>query len=61
MNICRSFLVLFFSCLLVAVGYADKKVQPKTIEANARAGKKVSLTFLLPEKIDRDEFMKSNR
>ncbi|MBG29734.1 MAG: hypothetical protein CMI31_07010 [Opitutae bacterium] len=61
MNACRSFLVLFFSCLLVAVGFADKKIQPKTIEANARAGKKVSLTFLLPEKIDRDAFIKSNR
>lgn len=61
MNASRCFLVLFFSHLLVTVGFAEKPIQPKTIEANARAGKKVSLTFLLPEKIDRDEFMKSNR
>ena len=61
MNTSRYFLVLFFSHLLVTVGFAEKPIQPKTIEANARAGKKVSLTFLLPEKIDRDEFMKSNR
>ena len=61
MNTSRCFLVLFFSHLLVTVGFAEKPIQPKTIEANARAGKKVSLTFLLPGKIDRDEFMKSNR
>ena len=61
MNTSRFFLVLFFSHLLAVVGFAEEKIQPTTIEANARAGKKVSLTFLLPEKSDRDEFMKSNR
>lgn len=61
MNTSRYFLVLFFSHLLVVVGFAEKPIQPTTIEAKARSGKKVSLTFLLPEKSNRDEFMKSNR
>jgi hypothetical protein len=61
MKMSRRLLALCFCLLLVAVGSADEPIQPKTIEANARAGKKVSLTFLLPEKSDRDEFMKSNR
>ena len=45
----------------VPFGFAEEHIQPKAIEANARAGKKVQLTFLLPEKVDRDEYMKSNR
>ncbi|MGE4551307.1 MAG: hypothetical protein AAEJ57_07945, partial [Opitutales bacterium] len=61
MKISRRLLALCFCLLLVAVGFADEPIQPKLVEANARAGKKVPLTFLLPEKIDRDEFMKSNR
>ena len=61
MKISCALLILFTSLLWVATGFAEKTILPKTIEAKARAGKKVSLTFLLPEKIDRDEFMKSNR
>ena len=61
MKISCAFLFLFTSLLWVAVGFADEPIQPKLVEANAREGKKVPLTFLLPEKIDRDEFMKSNR
>ena len=61
MKISCACLILFTSLLWVAVGFADEPIQPKLVEANAREGKKVPLTFLLPEKIDRDEFMKSNR
>ena len=61
MKTSRYFLVLLFSHLLASVGFAEKPIQPKTIEANARSGKKVSLTFLLPEESNRNEFMKSNR
>ena len=54
-------LVHFTTLLLVVACLADETIKSPLVEANARGGKKVSLTFVYPEKIKLDEFMRSNR
>ena len=61
MKIERSILVLFSSFLWVLACLGEETPKSPSVTANAKQVKKASLTFLLPAKIDRDEFMRSNR
>ncbi len=61
MKIERSILVLFSSFLWVLACLGEKTIKSPSVTANAKQGKKASLTFLLPEKTDLDKFMRSNR
>ena len=54
-------LAFLISCLLSFVCRAEKVTEFSTVEVNARQGKKTSITLLLPQKTDLDEFMSSNR
>ena len=54
-------LAFLISCLLSPVCQAEKLTEFSTVEVNARQGKKTSITLLLPQKTDLDEFMSSNR
>ncbi len=61
MKIERSVFALFISFLLTFACLGEKTPNSPSVKANASQGKKVSLTFLLPEKTDLDKFMRSNR
>ena len=54
-------MAFLISCLLSPVCQAEKLTEFSTVEVNARQGKKTSITLLLPQKTDLDEFMSSNR